>query len=158
MFVSSYNTYIQTNSSDKISKEKIEKPKLGQDSFSSKLNEVSSELGVKTSSIPINFLSQKQILHNKQEIVFQQDKLQRSIKENVDKFKNQNILVNSKSAYESNTKMFSLFRIPQVALNQTPSIDNTLPKEPRDIKELNMRHKMVNTYMSNDNYYKITAA
>ena len=158
MFVSSYSTYIQTNNSDKISKERIEKPKLGQDSFSSKLNEVSSDLGVKTSYIPINFLSQKQILHNKQEIVFQQDKLQSSIKENVDKFKNQNILINSKSAYESNTKMFSLFKIPQIALNQTPSIDNTLPKEPRDIKELNMRHKMVNTYMANDSYYRVTAA
>jgi hypothetical protein len=158
MFVSSYNTYIQTNNSDKISKERTENLKLGQDSFSAKLNKVSSDLGLKTSSIPVNYISQKQILHNKQEIRFQEDKLQGSIKNNIDKFKNQNILMSSKSAYDSNSKMFSLYRIPQVALNQTPSIDNTLPKEPRDIKELNMRHKMVNTYMANDNYYKITAA
>lgn len=157
MFVSSYSTYIQTNNSDKISKERIEKPKVGQDSFSKKLDEVSSDIGVKTSSLPVNYISQKQTLHNKQEIVFQEDKLQSSIKDNIDKFKNQNVLVNSKNAYESNTKMFSLFKIPQVALNQTPSIDNTLPKEPRDIKELNMRHKMVNTYIENDSYYKITA-
>ena len=157
MFVSSYSTYIQANNSDKISRERIEKPKLGQDSFSKKLNEVSSDLGNKTSSLPVNYISQKQILHTKQEIMRQEDKLQDSIKENINKFTNQNSLVNSKSAYQSNSKMFSLFKIPQVALNQTPSVDNTLPKEPRDIKELNMRHKMLNTYIANDNYYRITA-
>mgnify|MGYP000442045682 CR=1 FL=1 len=156
MFVSSYSTYIQTNSSDKTYRDRIEKPKVGQGSFSKELTKVSSELDTKTSS-PINYISQKQVLHNKQELTRQENKLEDSIKDSINKFTNQNSLLSSRSAYESNSKMFSLFKIPQVALNQTPSIDNTLPKEPRDIKELNMRHKMVNTYIANDNYYKITA-
>ena len=53
--------------------------------------------------------------------------------------------------------MFSLFQKPHATLDQTPKLENTIPKEPSDIKELNMRHKMVNTYIANDNYYKITA-
>ena len=110
-----------------------------------------------TSSIPIDYISKNVVLHNKQELEKQQSKLKDSTEEKVSRFSGKNSMINAKSAYERNAKMFSLFNIPQVALNQTPSLQNSLPTEPMDIKELNMRHTMVNTYIANDNYYKVTA-
>ena len=158
MFVSSFSTFIQTNASERVAKQKIDKQELDNKSFSSKLSTATqSYTSPTTSTIPNNFISKSLVLNNKQDLAQQQNSTNNLAKNDLDNFSIKNSLINAKSAYEGNSKMFSLISVPSTALNQTPSIEKTLPPEPRDIKELNMRHKMVNTYIANDNYYKVTA-
>ena len=159
MFVSSYNTYIQTNASEKSNK-KIQSDESQGKSFSSKLLQKTSEVNYKPSTIQINYISQNRVLNNKQEIQNQQntqEKTSLQAKDTLTKFTGSNTLVNAKSAYESNSFMFSILKKPQVALSQTPSVEERLPKEAKDAQELNMKKNMVNTYLANENYYKITA-
>jgi len=167
MFVSSYNTYIQTNSSDKNTKQKVEEQNKASESFSSKLNSTISSLNYKTSNIPISYISQSQVLNNKNELEAQsrqlkepKEKAKNEIKELINRYTSQNTLLNAKKSYEGNSRIFSLMKKPKVAFDQTPSLEKTLPQKPpevKEIRELNMRHKMVNTYLANENYYTVTA-
>lgn len=164
MFVSSYSTYIQSNTSDKTAKQRVEKPSSEIRSFDSKPNQNATSTGIKNTALPIDYISKSQVLNNKQELEYQKQQLQEpsknptnTTKETINKFGGHNSLINAKSAYESNSKMFSLFAKPHVALDQTPTIDKTLPKKAQDAKELSMKNLMVNTYIANDNYYKVTA-
>jgi len=164
MFVSSYSTYIQTNTSDKTAKQKVEKSSSEPKSFNFKANQSTSSGIAKSSTIPVNYISKSQVLNNKQELDYQKNQLQESqhknikqTKQNVNNFKVNNSLVNAKSAYESNSKMFSLIMKPQSALDQTPKISKALPPKAQEAKELSLKHLMVNTYLDNDNYYKVTA-
>ncbi|MDQ7059897.1 MAG: hypothetical protein Q9M43_01665 [Sulfurimonas sp.] len=118
---------------------------------------LASTSNVKTTALHVDYISTKAVLRNKQVLDKAQNKVQETTQENVKNFTQQNSLINSKGAYEGNSKMFSLFKLPSTSLNQTPSFEKTLPQEPKEVKELNMRHKMVNTYIANDNYYKVTA-
>ena len=164
MFVSSYSTFIQTNDSQKTAKNRVEKPSSDAKDFSVKLKENIGHVAYKTSNIPINHISQSQVFNNKQELDSQTKKLQdknnkttNTTKEMISKFNGKSSLMNLSSTYTSNTTMFSLMRKPHTAFDQTPHIEKTLPEEPKDIKELNMRHKMVNAYIANENYYRVTA-
>ena len=160
MFVSSYSTYIQTNTSDKVAKDRVGGTDGKSKSFSSKLVQNVHSGVVESSDLPVNYISKNLVLKNKQLLQNQKkylDEPENSTKELTNKFSLQNSLINAKDAYEKNSIMFSLFQKPHATLNQTPKLEDTLPREPSDIKELNMRHKMVNTYIANDNYYKITA-
>ena len=156
MFVSSYSTYIQANTSDKAARQGVKRVDGESKSFKSSLEESISTANFESSNLPIDYISKNKVLNNKQ-LLENQNSLENTTKSLTDKFGLQNSLVGAKGAYESNSKMFSLFQKPHATLDQTPKIENTLPKEPKDIKELNMRYKMVNTYVANDNYYKITA-
>lgn len=157
MFVSSYNTFVQATSSPKIDKYKTEKAEVASESFGSKLLQKSPQLPLTNTvqSLTNNF--DKNSLHTKQEILNQQDQNYSPVKETLKKFNGQSTLLQATSAYANNSKMFSLTRSSSTTLNQTPSLDKTLPKEPQAIKEANLRYKMINTYIANDNYYKITA-
>ncbi|MCD4668509.1 MAG: hypothetical protein K8R44_08010 [Sulfurimonas sp.] len=157
MFVSSYSTYVPTNTSDKVAKQKVYKADDKLKAFDSALKEDTSNIDFKKSNLPVDYISKKQVLHNKQQLNIVENSSQRKTKNLTKKFDLQNSLINADSAYKSNLKMFSLLKKPHATIDQTPNIQNTLPKEPMDIKELNMRHIMVNTYIANDNYYKVTA-
>ena len=157
MFVSSYSTYIQTDTSDKINKQRVYKADSETKAFDSKLKENTSSIDFKKSNLPVDYISKKQVLSNKQQLNTSENSFQKKTKNLINKFTLQNSLINVNTAYTSNSKMFSLLKKPHAILDQTPNIHNTLPKEPMDIKELNMRHIMVNTYIANDNYYKVTA-
>ncbi len=110
------------------------------------------------------FISQGQAQHNKQMIELGQENVQ---SEKKDGFKSANAvtklfssnatLQSAKVAYSSNSTMFSLLKKPTATIDQTPTIDKTLPLDIQEIKENNMRHLMVNTYLANDNYYQTTA-
>ena len=54
--------------------------------------------------------------------------------------------------------MFPIIKKPAFTLSQTPKIDEKLPLDVQEAKEKTLRHTMLNTYISNDNYYRITAA
>ena len=67
-------------------------------------------------------------------------------------------LLNAKTAYDDNSKIFQFSRRPHVALDQTPQTDTRLPREAQELQESHLRHAMVNAYAQNDRYYKVTAA
>ncbi|WP_455757800.1 hypothetical protein [Sulfurimonas sp.] len=164
MYVSSYSTYIQTNASDKTTKQRVEKPSSEFKTFESKTNKNDTVVSYKNPNLPVDYISKSQVLNNKQEVEYQKQQLQEpnqnsanTTKEKINQFSGHNSLINAKSAYESNSKMFSLFAKPHVALDQTPTIDKKLPKKAQDAKELSMKNLMVNTYIANDNYYQVTA-
>ena len=53
--------------------------------------------------------------------------------------------------------MFSLISIPKTSLNQLSTTSNMYDKNTQELKENNLKYKMVNTYLSNDKYFQITA-
>lgn len=155
MFVSSYNTYVAATSSEKLQKHDRENVKPS--SFSTKLAQVSSPDTGKASSYALQNNLTKNAHALQQKLYNQQHTTSNYVIKTLNQFNGKNSLMNAQSAYTNNAKIFSLITTPKTTLNQTPSLENTLPQEPRDIKELNMRHKMVNTYLANENYYKVTA-
>ncbi len=151
MFVSSYNTFIQTNTSQSNQRERVEKSKPSNNTFASKLlqNEVLESKNTK--NIPISYISNYKAFSNKQ-------KLEDTFEDiNKEKYTQINSINSAKVAYADNSKIFSLFLEPKATQHQTPQIDDKLSSNLQELQKTNMRHKMVNTYIANDKYYQITA-
>jgi len=164
MFISSFSTYVTNNTSDKTTKTASNNREDRKTSFSEKLSKSTISTPLLKQNSLINYISQGKAQYNKQMIEISQNTLKDDKKNDfkiTNKIRNSfssNISVQSaKVAYISNSTMFSLLKKPTASLNQTPTIDNALPQNIQELKEKNMRHLMVNTYLSNDNYYKITA-
>ncbi|MBL0708277.1 MAG: hypothetical protein JJW00_04450 [Sulfurimonas sp.] len=151
MFVSSYNTYISTNSTQKVQNEKNEALKASKVSFDSQLLNNTILESTNTQNYPINYISNYKTFSNKQ-------KLQESF-ENItkDKYTKNKAIKNAQNAYSDNSKMFSFLLEPKATQSQTPKFNNALPDNILKAQEKNIRHKMVNTYIENDKYYQITA-
>lgn len=151
MFVSSYNTYISTNSSDRTEKYKEGQSKDEFKSFNLKSSPNSVVDFSPTKNLPIDYVSNYKSFNNQQ-------KLQEQIKSQ-DEIRYTNIkdIKNAKAAYEDNSKMFSLSKKPTTSLDQTPKINKDLPKSIQELKEHKLREAMVNTYVANDRYYQLTA-
>ena len=148
MFVSSYSTYINTN--DKLSKPKIDIQKVQEKSFNNILSKSTTLVAYDTKNLPINYISNYKSFSNKQKLLDNQTKNKNTVKfKKINDFKKINNIKNAKDSYKSNSHMFSLVSIPKTTINQTPKINN--------FNLLNMKHKMVNTYIENDKYYQITA-
>lgn len=151
MFVSSYNTYISTNNSQKLERERGENSKIPKNSFESKLEQSSVLESKNTQNLPINYISNYKAFSNKQ-------KLQEEFNNKAEiKYAKSNALSNAKSAYKENTVMFSFLLEPHMTQSQTPQVDKKLPTDLQQLQEQQMRHNMVNTYLANDKYYQITA-
>ena len=164
MFISSFSTYVTNNTSDKTTKTASNNREDRKTSFSEKLSKSTLSTPLLKQNSLINYISQGKAQYNKQMIEISQNTLKNDkkndfkITNNIRNSFSSNISVQSaKVAYISNSTMFSLLKKPTASLNQTPTIDNALPQNIQELKEKNMRHLMVNTYLSNDNYYKITA-
>ncbi len=164
MFVSSFNTYVTNSNSQKVSKSGDEHAKANSKIF--KYNKVESPTELLTTSTkPINYISKGKAQYNKQIIQTKQEDIKTLEKENfvktkksIQNFNTNRTFKNAKLAYSTNLTMFSRLRKPHTtAINQNPKIDKDLPPDIKIIKEQNIRHKMVNTYLANDKYYQITA-
>ena len=151
MFVSSYSTYINTGTSDKTNKLKIDNQKNVSKSFSSELSKSTLLEAYSSNKLPIDYVSNYKSFNNKQ-------RLQQLVKsQNELDLKRTTVINNAKTAYEDNSKMFSLLKKPTTTLNQIKKIDEKLPQNIQDIQKSNLKHTMVNTYIENDRYYQITA-
>ncbi len=162
MFVSSYSTYISTNSSNKSTKDKVQTAQ-NSSTYTSKPEETP-KTTLASSAIQIDYISKSKTFHNKLEAQLQQRQLQNpndkeiaETKNRVTEFSTHKSLQSAKQAYSENSKIFSLFKIPQPTLDQTPKTDKRTSLEIQEIQEQNLRHVMVNTYIQNDKYYQITA-
>jgi len=154
MFVSSYNTYIATNSSQKIEKERLETQKTSSTAFKSKLLKAESkDVVLANTKLPLNYISNYKALNNRQQI--QEQNLAKSAEKT--KFTKINSMTNAKVAYTENSTMFSFLVKPKTTLDQTPRLDTRLPTPALEGQENAKKNIMVNTYIANENYYKITA-
>ena len=98
--------------------------------------------------IPLNYISNYKTLNNKQ-LLQQQSENAKNYSQT--KFSKINKMNNAQSAYSGSVKLFSLLPKPKIALIQTP-------KQPQNLQQNSaIKAKIVNTYIENDNYYKITA-
>ncbi|OHE18249.1 MAG: hypothetical protein A2540_10450 [Sulfurimonas sp. RIFOXYD2_FULL_37_8] len=152
MFVSSFNTYISTNNSNKSEAYKDRELKSDSESFSSELSKSTVLKPYASTNLPIDYISNYKSFSNQQKL---HEQIQN---QNGGELKKLTVLNNAKIAYEENTKMFSLTKKPALTLTQTPKIDEKLPHDVQEAKEKTLRHAMVNTYLANDKYYHITAA
>ena len=151
MYVSSFSTYINTESTARTQQNRVSDSKSSVESFETKLLSKTVKNVDTSPKFPINYISNYKSLNNQQ-------KLQENPQSNEKtKFLKLEAEAEAKNAYSDNSKIFSLILAPRATLDQTPIIDKKLPQDIRDIKEKNLRHTMVNTYISNENYYKITA-
>ena len=148
MFVSSYNTYISTSSANRTTRERDES--ASHKSFKQSLVTSTTLPNSKfIQNAPVNYLSHNKILSTKERIY---DQLrQNTYQSNINKFAATNSKVNAPSTYATNSVMFSLV----IKHPTTPKqVDNNPLKE---VQKHITRDKMINTYISNDKYYQITA-
>ncbi|MFA5461776.1 MAG: hypothetical protein WC274_06835 [Sulfurimonas sp.] len=151
MFVSSYNTYVNTTNTKNNTDFKKNDDKETSESFSKNLfQNVLKPYTDKT--LPIDYISNYKSFYNQQKL---QEHSTSQSEYTLKQLSTQN---SAKAAYDENSKMFSLVKKPFTSLDQSPKIDERLPPQGQEAKEKVLRHTMVNTYISNDNYYRITAA
>ena len=149
MFVSSYNTYLTQKPSTKIEENTQKKATKGfltqKQPFATQLQkEVSASI-----KIPINYISNYKSLYN-QQLLQQQNSLNKEYLKT--KFSKINKMTKAENAYNENLQLFSLLQKPKIALVAEPRISKKLEQNNA------IKQKFINTYIANDNYYKITAA
>jgi len=150
MFVSSYNTYIYTNNSHKISKE-IEETKEKLKSFQHSLLNATHKKIYSEKKVPINYISKEKVQYNKK-IISEQQEYKKALS-STKKFNHSSFLKTASTAYKDNVQKFSTFKKPKVAFQKTINSGLDTPKEIQNIQEKNMRTAMVHTYNENNNYY-----
>ena len=144
MYVSSFNTYVQPNSSKESLKSKFDFSKKG--SFE---NEIQKEIPAKEralKNLPVDYVAKNRNFSSKLELQAYNAELKKSTQE----FTQRKTAQNAKVAYEENSKVSFLFQKADVTIGHAPTFDST-------IREKNSRSLMVNTYLQNDRYYQITA-
>ena len=149
MFVSSYNTYLTQKPSTKIEENAQKKATKG---FLTQKQPFATQLqkGVSASiKIPINYISNYKSLHN-QQLLQQQNSLNEEYSKT--KFSKINKMTKAENAYNENLQLCSLLQKPKIALVAEPRISKKLEQNNA------IKQKFINTYIANDNYYKITAA
>lgn len=151
MFVSSYNTYISTNSTDRSQRTGASDSKKSDYSSASKYVDSPIVESKIAKNIPISYISNYKAFNNKQRL------LQQFNNPDGERFSKINTQQNMKTAYAENSKVFSLVQQPGLTLNQLNKIDAKLPKNIQELKDENMRRTMINAYISNDRYFDITA-
>ena len=151
MYVSSFSTYVNTESTARTQQSRVNRSENGAESFETKLLSKTVKNVDTSPKFPINYISNYKALNNQQKL---QENPQNSAKT---KFLKLEAEAEAKNAYSDNSKIFSLILAPRTTLDQTPKINRELPQNIQDIKENNLRHTMLNTYIANENYYKITA-
>ncbi|WP_457748410.1 hypothetical protein [Sulfurimonas sp.] len=150
MFVSSYNTY--TTQKPSIKRQENTQTQDTKASSSSSQKPFSTEIEEHVSStvkIPLNYISSYKVLNN-QQLLQQQNELKKEYSKT--KFTKINKITSAQNAYNENSKLFSLLQKPKTALVQEV-------KQPKNIEQNSaLKQKFINTYIANDNYYRITAA
>ncbi|MDA7817631.1 hypothetical protein N9A28_05530 [Sulfurimonas sp.] len=151
MFISTYNTYINTNTSDKSIKDRFDHQKDSAQTFKSQLAKSTIAQPKTLNNLPVDYVS-----NNKSFQV--QHKLQEQTKNSFEvKFQKVNAMKSAAAAYIENTTMFSYMKKPSSPIAKANKEDLYSPQNIQEIKEEKLRFTMINTYISNDKYYQITA-
>ena len=150
MFVSSYNTYIHTNTTDKTTKSKESASASGSKSFESKLLHTSQIAQTESKNTPINYLDGSKIFKNRQKL--QQNIESKEELANVNKFNKFSSVKSAKVAYTNNSHIFSIVAKPKPTLTTTSNMING-----DEFSKQKEKFSAINTYLQNDRYYRITA-
>ena len=150
MFVSSYNTYIHTNTTDKTAKNKENAGSSSSKSFQSQLLNTSQTPKPQTNTTPINYVESPKAFQNKQKL--QQNIESKNELANVNKFNTVSSVKTAQVAYTNNSKIFSLVAKPKPSLPATQNITRE-----DEFSKLKAKFSAINTYLLNDKYYRITA-
>ena len=149
MFIASYNTYLNTDSINKTIKERESYSSKSSKLFENSLakHEISTPTSLNNGAI--NYISLNKILSTKERI---NEQLKHgSYETDLQKISTITSKMQAPAAYVANTKMFSL-------MIKHPNPSKHVDSNPlKDVEEPYIRSKMVNTYMENDKYYRITA-
>ena len=158
MFVSSYTTFIDTSVTKRIQNDKNDLERKPSEPFSKHLIEPKGKDVILSKNLPLNYISNYKALSNKLAIEQQiQGRDEREIKAKI-KFTKLSAQSGAQYSYVENSKMFPLRALPKPTLDQTPKLDKKLPLEAQKTQEGILKNLMVNTYVANENYYRITAA
>jgi len=141
MFVSSYNTYLSASHVETNKRQnRAEDFTLKKES---KQSTTAFEKVAAEQKLPVSYISAFKVLRNQQKLHEQvQQQTQKS------KFTKVNVLQNAQSAYKENSVIFSFIKKPKVPLS---GVQTKLPTN------FSTKLKALNTYIENDNYYKVTA-
>jgi hypothetical protein len=151
MYVSSFSTFVHSNSAQKIYKQKENADTHNiKNSFNKELSEASFYVKAQK-QLPINYISNYKVLNNQQKLQGNKNT------QEFTKFSKISAKTNAQKKYEEEMTIFSFSNIPKVALHQTPTINTKLPPEAQTISEQNLRNTMINTYTANESYYQITS-
>ncbi|WP_457747317.1 hypothetical protein [Sulfurimonas sp.] len=140
MFVSTYTTYISNTNSQNIKKNSYHTSDIkqhGNKHFSTLNNEKKEPFA----TLPLNYISQYKSLSNQQKL---QQENQNS--QNTNKYTKISTPILASKAYSENSITFSFSYTSQVALIGQNSTSHGIST-----------HQAINTYISNDNYYRATA-
>jgi hypothetical protein len=144
MYIASYSTYISPFTQTKRGLQKREEFSL--ESGSTFQNRLQNKEEVQNATLlPTLSLSK---------YTFSQQRETRNALSSFEKFKNYQ---DAQSAYQESSQFYSLAQKPKFSLS-TPVPTLKLPKEAQVAKETLSKQTMINTYIENDNYYRITAA
>jgi len=155
MFVSSYSTYIDTSTTKRVQNERDDtEKKVSKSSYNTKLTQNINKDVSSKSDIPLNYISDYKALNNRQKLSEQDPELSKS----TSRFTKLSSMDSASVAYTDNSKIFSLVQKPKQTIDQTPKLDKNLSEPAQEKQESVIRKQMINTYVSNENYYKITAA
>ncbi|MBN2815578.1 MAG: hypothetical protein JXQ67_02780 [Campylobacterales bacterium] len=159
MFVSSYTTYIQPQSSQKEFSEKKVTQSDTKFPYAMQLKEGSSselfETYLLNQKLPISYLSKYKVLNNKQKL--QESILKESPPKELESYHKQNTQQQAQTSYKENTMLFVPIQKVYKALESTEGINTKLSKDSYDAQKALLREKMLNTYRTNQNYYKLSA-
>ncbi len=139
MFVSSYNTYINASHIEHNKSQKkegifsLKKEKTAPTDLPATFAEV---------KLPVSYISHFKVLRNQQKLQKQTQQSQKT------KFTKVTTLKNAQVAYSENSTMFSLLKKPKVPLARIQSNTGS---------NASLKQNALNTYIANDNYYKVTA-
>lgn len=152
MYVSSYRMYVQTNPSERVEPKKVD---YERENKSFKLPE-QLEISKSISNLPVDYISKNIGFWQKNEL--QKELQEKPAQNNPVLFKAISDTLQAKESYTQNSKHYLHYpKIQSLSMDQTPKLGENLSDEIEEIKEKNMRSVMVNTYLSNDKYYQVTA-
>ena len=151
MFVSSYTTYINPSVSEKNTKERLEQNKESFTNFNAKTSlfdaDTSKALLSITKKLPLDYISEYKVMHNQQKLHFEP----KPLAEEKSKFTKMFTLQSAQEAYIQNSTLFVTSRKQGASLQMRHSEE--LEGAHKDV----LKRKMINTYIQNDQYYKLTA-
>jgi len=144
MYVSSFNTFVQATTTNKIASQKIDYSKG--DSFNKALTKNSHVALLSNQNPTINYISKNNYFTSKLE----QKEYQQDAGVLSKKFKESHRTQDAKKAYEENSNISFLFQKVDVTISDTKTYNSK-------VAEKNAYSEMINTYIENDKYFQITA-
>ena len=141
MYISSYNTYIDSSTSQRVQKNSDESSKKTSTLFKLNPNSETQVLNSSLDKLPINYISNYKALSTKQRL---EETFQKTTSKSIFSTINKNNT--AQTSYSENSRIFSLILKPKQTLDQTPKIDFSLNQEVQKGHEGIIREAMINTY------------